>query len=363
MRIIPLLLGALFITLLNGCVGVPTRYAELEPQLEQWEKDRAYGRSLDVLGQIDPIDPDYAKAAAMRKQVERRAAEYEQQIRKETQHKLQKGDWAGALNQYDEALIKYPQSVVIKDGLAKLRQQQRDNLDDLELKRLVLHGEWLRDALPLHHDIARVAPRSRDAQNRLSHIKEEANGIAQQLAVIGNRAMADNDLDAANATLPLALELSGDPVIEESVKRLREELKRVEQKQLATRRRNEEQARDAREKKDRAIRSIVARYDQAFAKQDYLTARNQLAQIEKVDRKYRGLRPMQEKLQAAIDAKVARLFDAGVSAYSRGQFEDAARHWRSVLQLTPDHQQAIENLERADKVLQKIEKLKEKQGG
>lgn len=352
----------LLLLLLNGCVGITTKYAELEPQLVQWEKDREFGRSLDALGQVDPMDPDYAKAAKLRKQVEKRAADYEQQVRKETSQKLKGGDWAATLDQYDEALAKYPQSVVLKDGLAKLHQQQREELNELELKQLVLHGEWLRDALPLHRDIARVAPRSREAQNRLKRVEDEAGEIAQQLAVIGNTALADGDLDTADATLPLAQKLSNDPMIEGSVKRLRDEQKREELKQVAARRQNQERARQTREKKERSIKAIVARYDKAFAKQDYLAARAQLEEIAKIDHRYAALESMQKTLDEAIDSTVTKLFDAGVSAYSRGQFEQAARDWRKVLQLTPDHQQAIENLDRANKVMQKIEKLKEKQG-
>lgn len=362
MKRVRLLLLPLPLLLLSGCIGMTTKYAELEPQLVQWDKEREYGRSLDALGQVDPMDPDYAKAAKLRKQVEKRAADYEQQVRKETAQKLKNGDWAAALDQFDEALAKYPQSVVLKDGLAKLHQQQREDLDELELKQLVLHGEWLRDALPIHRDITRIAPRSREAQSRLKRVEDEAREIAQQLAIIGNTALADGDLDTADATLPLAQKLSNDPMIEGSLKRLQEELKLEEQKQLATRRHNQERARQTREKKEHAIKAIVARYDKAFAKQDYLTARVQLEEIEKIDKRYAALPSMQQSLQQAIDDKVARLFDAGVSAYSRGQFEQAASEWRKVLQLDPDHQQASENLERADKILQKIEKLKQKQG-
>ena len=116
-------------------------------------------------------------------------------------------------------------------------------------------------------------------------------------------------------------------------------------------------------KKEHTISTLVKRYDSAFAKQDYHTARKQLAELKKVDRRYSKLPSMNRTLQNAIDDKVAQLFDAGVSAYSRGLFEQAAREWRNALKLEPNHQQAKENLERAEKVLKNLERLKEKQGG
>jgi tetratricopeptide (TPR) repeat protein len=353
----------IIITLLQGGCVIITSYAKLEPQLEQWEIDREYGRSLDALGQIDPKDPDYARASAARKQVEKRAADYEQQVRKETYQKQMKSDWAAALDQYDEALNKHPRSVVIKDGLAKLHQQQRETLDTLERKRLIQHGEWLRDVLPVYQDIARVDPRSSEAQSRLKRILNEAVTVSQELALIGNKALADNDSDTAAETLPLAFELSKDPVIEESLKSLRNKQKLAADKQRESRRKHEQQLQLEREKKERTLNAIVKRYDTAFAKQDFLVAQQQLATIEKIEPAYNKLALMQETLQKAVDERVSHLFDAGVSAYSRGLFEQAAREWRSVLKLEPNHQQAKENLERAEKVLKKIERLKAKQGG
>lgn len=361
MKRVATLLSALSVVFYSGCATL--NYAELEPQLKLWEVDHEYGRSIDALGQIDPKDPDYARAAKQRKQIEKKAAEYEQQVRRETSRKLKKGDWAAALDQYDEALSKYPTSAVIKDGLAKLHQQQRDTLEELELKRLIRHGEWLTGVIPFYQDIVRVDPRSSDAQNRLKRIQNEASSIARQLAVIGNKALADNALKKAEATLPLALQLDNDPVIEESLNSLRARQKKIKATQQQARQEKQQEREDEKKKRQRTIKTLLKRYQQAFAKEDFVTARQQLAAIEKVDPKYNKLASMQGTLQKATDNKVAQLFERGVSAYSRGLFEQAASEWRSVLKLDANHQQAKENLERADKVLKKIESLKQKQGG
>ncbi len=363
-RVIALLTG-LSVVLYSGCttLTMTRNYTELEPQLKQWESDHEYGRTLNALGQIDPKDPDYASAADRRKQVEKKAAEYEQQVRRETYQKRKKGDWAGALDQYDEALNKYSKSAVIKDGLAKLHQQQRLTLNELELKRLIHHGEWLAGAIPVYQDIARVDPRSSTAQNRLKRIQGEAEEIAQELAIIGNKALADNELEKAEATLPLALQLYDDPVIEESLNSLRARQKTIRTVQKKARLEKEQLINSKKKKQQRTIAALEKRYKQAFAKEDFITAGKQLSAIEKINHEYSKLASMKGTLQKAVDKKVTQLFERGVSAYSRGLFEQAASEWRSVLKLDPNHQQAKENLQRAEKVLEKIERLKQKQGG
>ncbi|MEN8168953.1 MAG: hypothetical protein ABFS08_01850 [Pseudomonadota bacterium] len=360
MKPIPLLLFILLTLLQTGCIPA-TSYIELKPQLEQWEKDREYGQALQALGQIDPKDPDYTKAAQVRKQVEKRASDYEQLVRKETYKKQKKGDWAAALDQYDEALRKHPRSVVIKDGLAKLHQQQRETINKLEHKRLIQHGEWLRDVLPVYLEGARVDPRNSAAQDRLKRIISEAEDISGELALLGNKAMADNDIKSADTTLTLAFKLNDDPVIEESLKTLRAKQRQANKKYRETQSKNKKIAQTKQKKRKRTIRAITKRYDKAFAKQDFLTAKKLLNEIEKTDRSYNKLSSMKRTLQKAIDTKVSRQFDAGVSAYSRGLFEKAASEWRNVLKLNSSHQQAKENLERAEKVLEKIERLKSKQ--
>lgn len=363
MRRVAVLFTTLSVVLYSGCATLTGNYTELKPQLQQWEDEHEYGRSIDALGKIDPKDPDYAEAAKRRKQIEKMAAEYEQQVRRETSLKLKKGDWARALDQYDEALDKYPTSAVLKDGLAKLHRQQRENLNELELKRLVQHGEWLAEAIPVYQDIARIDPRSSAAQSRLRRIQAEAAEIARELAIIGNKALADNDLSRAETTLPLAFQLSDDPVIEESLNSLRSRQKKIRTIRKKERQKELQQRRSRMDKQERAITGLVKRYQQAFAKEDFITAREQLAAIEKINRRYSALPSMQKTLQQAVENKVTALFESGVSAYSRGLFEQAAKEWRAVLKLDENHQQAKENLERAEKVLQKIKMLKQKQGG
>ncbi len=330
----------------TGCVQT-TNFSAVEQQLKIWEKSQEYGRSLDTLSRIDPRDPDYAKAARLRKQIEKEASAYEQQVRKEIHQKLKKGNWASALNQYDDALSKYPRSAVIKDGLAKLNQQQRDSLDVLERKRLIQHGEWLRAVIPVYRDIVRVDPRSSRAQNQLDRIISEAVQISSELTLLGNKALADNDLDIAEETLPLAVTLDNHSVTVESLKILRAQQKLVLAKQ---------------EKKQRRLSDLIKNYDAAIAARDLTTARNQLMAIEKLDRKFDKLATMKAALKTAMKDMASRLFETGVSAYSRGEFELAAKEWSATLKLDASHQQAKENLRRVGKVMKNLERLKVEQG-
>ena len=72
-------------------------------------------------------------------------------------------------------------------------------------------------------------------------------------------------------------------------------------------------------------------------------------------------RTLENKLDRAIEQESSRLFETGVNAYSRGKYSEAAKYWRQVLELQPNNKRAQENLERADRVIEKLQQLKKKQ--
>ena len=360
MKIIPALLFILYLVTQVGCVQTIS-FAQVEPQLKQWEKNREYGRSLDTLAHIDPRDPDYARAARLRNKVEKQAAEFEQEVVNQAQQNQQKGDWASALNQYDEALTKHSRSAIIKDGLVKLHQQQRDVLDRLGKNLLIQRGEWLLNVLPIYQDIVRVNPRSNPAKNRLDRILAEAVQISSELTRLGDKALANNDFETAEERLSLAVKLNNSPAAEEGLKKLRSLQKLTADRQAELVLEKQKQAREKQENIKRSLNNRVKRYQTAFAAQDFITADKQLLAIEKLDNQFPGLAAMRTKLNKAVADKVVRLFENGVRAYSRGEYEQAAKEWRAALILDANHQQAQENLQRAEKVLEKLEYLKQKQ--
>lgn len=344
----------------SGCVLI-TSYSKGEGTIQQWVKEKQYGNALKALNNIDPKDPDYLRAAEKRKHVEALAAAYEHEIRQQNNRLLRQGKWAEALDSYDEAIDRLPDSVVLKDGLAQLHRDQARELERLELERLLAHGRWLKQTLPTYRDIARVDPRSASARNRLAAKQQEAEEVADELALHGNRALANSQLEQAEELLELAAELSNTPAIRESLKKLKQQ-KAVESRHLR-------QQREARLRKQQAaqrqhkhtIESLLTQYNNAYRKKNYVQARRHLQSLADANLETSRYRALQQQLNRAIDQEASRLFDIGVNAYSRGQFETAASHWRKVLVLQPDNKQAQENLQRAERVLDKLQQLKEKQ--
>lgn len=282
----------------SGC-ALHTSYVKMEPQVEQWLEAKQYDNALDALGNVDPKDPQYQKAAEKRREVEALAANYEQEIRAQTRRYLDSGKWAEALDTYDEALNRLPQSAVLKDGLAQLHHEQQDELERLEFERLMAHGEWLKQTLPTYRSIARVDPRSRNARLQLDRTQREAEAVASDLALFGNKALANNDLSTADKTLSLAAELSDALAINESLKKLHQQQKQKNAKVRAQREQREKQQRAAEQAKANTISRHLGAYKAAFKKKDFRRARKELDSLKRIDSRNREWNRLGDELEQA----------------------------------------------------------------
>ncbi len=345
-----------------GC-AILTTYNSMESQVVEWIDSKQYGRALEALSSVNPTDPNYPQAAEKRKEVEALAARYEQEVRRQTRADLNNGKWAEALDTFDIALARLPKSAVLKDGLAQLHREQTEELDRLELKRLLDHGAWLQQTLPTYQQIARIDPRNSNASQRLENIQREAGKIANELALYGNKALANDRVEIADRTLSLAATLSNTPAIAESLKKLRQQ--QAQEKAIANKQRATKRARlkAAQRNKAELVDKYLKKYNEAFAKKDFISAREHLNALQKTDSGNPKWKTLNKSLDKATAREVERLFDNGVSTYSRGNYEQAATLWRKVLELDPEHKQARESLDRAQRVLEKLEELKDKRTG
>ena len=322
-----------------------------------------YGRALDILSRADPTADDYPEQAAKRRHIEALAASYEQTVRRQAREQVEQGQWRAALDLYDDALGRLPQSMVLRDGLAQLHQQQTQELERLELKRLLAHGNWLKQTLPDYRQITQVNPRSRASMQQLSRIQQQAEEVADKLAVIGNRALANNELEIASQTLFLARELSQTPAILDSTEKLQQQLdarQRQAQQQRAERQQRAQAAERARQQRISVQHNL---YLAAMDGQDYPAARAALGELQRLDPNNARWRQEQDQLDSAVQQRSAELFSRGINAYGRAHYEEAVIAWEEVLQLEPEHKLAQDNLERARRVLQRVEELQLQQGG
>lgn len=347
---------------LGGCALIPVEPGpELQGQLDTWIAERRYGQALDVLSRVDPKSPHYQDMAERRRQVERLSEKYEREVVATARKDVAAGRWAKALDAYDLALERIPSSNLLRDGLAELHRQQAARVAEQELELLIRRANWLEESRPVYEKIATIAPRDSSAQKKLKDHVADIHQAASHLGKMGVAALEAGDYALADRTLPLAARLSDAEFIAKAQQQLAKwHSDRKRQRDTARRKRlQESKAREAAAK--RQFTQLKQEYQSALDAGKLANARTILRNLERLAPDDAGLREEHEQLSRAIAEESERLFQEGVRLYSRGEFEDAARQWRLVLELTPEHRNAAENLERAERVLERLEQLREKQ--
>ncbi len=350
-------LGAALI--LGGCVTLPVETDKLGPQVDIWVAEKEYDKAIDALTQVDPKHPDYPQLSERRKEVEKLAAEYERQVIAQAIKLSDKGKWADALGLYDKALGQLADSAALRDGLADLHTRQQAALDEQNLKLLLHEARWLEAALPVKRGIIAIVPRDDDITYELQEMEERARGVAARLVDRGLAALKAEDARLAGECLPLALKLDDGEATRAAAKALEDYHSERKQQRQAAR----DAARQRELESQRRYDTLLSSYRQHFKAKRYVQARDVLAELKKERPNERALRDEERKLEEAISRSIAAHLKAGSDAYSLSQFEKAHEHWSAVLRLDPEHKKARENLQRVERVLENLRKLRERQGG
>ncbi|SCZ54928.1 tetratricopeptide repeat protein [Thiohalomonas denitrificans] len=351
--------------LLGGCSALGAlpglKGNDLDSQLDTWIVERQYGRALNALSAIDPKDPQYSRLAEKRRKVESLAKTYEKEMVEQATKHMEQGNWAGALNAYDRALRGMPDSTYLKDGLAELHRKQSSLVAEQRLNLMVARARFLERALPVYERIARIDPRDQDAGRALKEHRRSIRETAEHLARTGSAALEAGEYEVAERTLPLAASISNDERVQSAHTRLKE--------WHAARKRASQEARERRLKRAEARKAsahqhfdeLMSEYRRTYEDGQYQNARKILEKLEETTLHQSEVESERKQLEVAIDIEVDRLFEEGVTYYSRGEFERAVQLWKRILKLRPEHRPAMDNLDRAERVLERLKQLREKQ--
>ncbi len=350
-RLLPLLLLLLS---LNGCTYLVTVSGDLDAYLDRWVVQQEYGKALAALSHIKPEHPDYPQLMRKREAILLKAEQYQKETVAQAAELVRQGQWEQALNRYDQALSRLPDSSMLQSGRARLEQQQAARLTELELEQLIARGEGLLQLLPVYVTRATVDPRSWRAQRELRATREEAEFIAAELARLGRAALERKEMAAARRSLPLALRLN--PT--NDIKRANQELlQRLGPPAAPT---PKDSVKPTREDE---IRELLQRYAQAYSHKDWAEAQRLLALLELQSSPPEELPQLRSELNAEVAEAVNRHTEHGIVLYSNGKYEQALAAWRKAQQLAPDNERVRAHIERAERVLEKLRSLQEKKGG
>lgn len=349
-RLLPLLLAAT----LGGCAFIPFQ-GDVDARVDELLTDEQYGRAMQILAYVPDDDPRRAHYAQRLRAIRQISEQYARRVMSKTDALVREGRWSEALDLYREALSRLPQHPGLREHLKNFRVKQAERIESLDLEKLIAEGQWLRTALAIQESITEVDPESWSHSSDLKNLRYQAERISERLTERGLAAMETKDLGTAGRTLPLAAQLNPSPRIAKAEKQLSE----AEAQQL--RRKRQARQRAQKLEQERQAGALRAAFEQAHSEGDLVRARDILGRLLGLAGKDPDNRRLAESFEQDLDGVIQQRLDEGALLYSQGRIEEAMGRWRYVLELAPEHDEARTNLERAERVVQRLQQLREKQ--
>jgi predicted HNH restriction endonuclease len=116
-------------------------------------------------------------------------------------------------------------------------------------------------------------------------------------------------------------------------------------------------------KQENKSRVLLEETQQALARKDLQVARATFLQIPASELQNEEVAAVQDDLEKAVSAHVKKLILAGDAQYRSDNVLGAVRTWTEGLSLDPDNTELRDRVERANRVLARLDVLRRQQGG
>lgn len=352
-------LAALLLAILAGCAGMDQlRVLQDSPaDIDQLLEQNEYARIRQLTGKYPEIDTPDLQAL-----VKARETAYLEAVVSTARSQEADNDLLGAVQNLSVALQRVPHS----DELRALRQTlERERVQQLKLnerERLITRANYMLDQQALYQQQVNLAQPSIGQRWEYSRNEKEAIALSGQLLEHGEYALLQNDLSSAETCLQLSLRLNHTTAAQETLSQLQS--LRASHQQVELEKATIKQARKN-EKKQRSQQQqtevLLAEARQALQQNNLQVARAAIVQIPAASRTNSEVMATRDNLREAINREVAGLVAKGDSLYRADNVHEALQNWNEALSLDPGNRTLQERIDRANKVLARLEELKRQQ--
>ncbi len=329
--------------LFGGCAYLSSFSSDLPEKIDGMIQQQEYAEALAMLDYVRPSHTDYNRLMQQKKRIEKLIPEFETATIKKAHRLTRQEKWYPAQQTYEQALKKVPHSKAIREAQQEFLQQRESYLKQLELSLLLNRANWLIKNAPVQKEIVRVIPDDYRRYDELRDYPELVDETADHLVECIQSALDANDYNLAETCLKLAERIGS---------------KNVDKKQLAIARKKLAQAEKAEVRKQNdKTRALIAELKQGYSQDNLRRARQHLNVLRKQNSRDATSIKLQKELERRYHTGIDQKIAAGRRLYSSGKIQQALDVWNSLLEIDPGNQKLEAHIDRAERVLKKLERL------
>ncbi len=338
---------------LSGCGSafITSKQDDVITQIDVWSEANEYGKAFATLDYVKPKHPQYQKLQLRKITLLAQAKKYEQHIDKQVIKYIKADQWAQALDLLDQAKENYPQSKAITNTEKRLLEQQQKLLASIDKNILLQRSQWMIKTRPVYEEKLNTDPRNKSVKIQLDDLNKESKILAQNLTVLSQQAIKRKHYITAKTRINQAITLEPSEKRQEILSQLKSRAKKSYAKKKQTENRTHKIQQD----------TLTQEIKQSFADGDFLKTKQLMLKLDKNEENDLQLITLKQELDSSVNEKIRQLQYEANKNYTDGQFHQAINLWRQVLIYDPQNTLAEKNIQRAEKVIDKLNSIREKQ--
>ena len=319
--------------------------------------EQEYGRAQQLLVQYPDLD-----TAGTRTELNERISTYESVVLSDARTRESNDDLYGANELLVVALRKLPDSARLNEYKSRLDAERAERLRENERRELLVDAEYYVAQQEIYEEHLNLDAPSLVQRLKNSYSQQQAHELAAKLLTCGEECLQEDDLELADKCLHYARLINDTPEVSAAISQL--ESSRAAQRQSDEKKTRviqvKEEKRLARKHRNKT-QEVLENTEQALDNNDLPAAYRIFRELPKGGKESSKLVAVRTRLNNAIQSKVREMTSEGDKQYRADHVVSAIRSWEGALELDPDNPELSERLERARKVLARLEELKNKQ--
>lgn len=346
MKNLKLLLLATSLVFSGGCSFLQSFHSQSPGYIDALFKEQRYSKAQSILNNITPEHPDYTALMAQKKRLQDLIKKLEADTLSRVKTLQQQNKWHQAQQALKQAKASLPQSQTLLKAEKDFLIARKKRIDELNMQLNIHKGIWLRDAEPLIDAIVNTQPDNYERRQQQQRFKQEKFRTLKDLVRCAHEAMDKELYELGRHCLELVEEIDQENRYSKNLQPARTKLQRYDhswhQQQI------------------KVSDALLKELKQGYSHENLLRASQHLQKLTshnqtKDEQQYSTL------LKQELDRGIAQSMDAGRKLYSEGKITEALSIWISLRKITPENEALEAHINRAQRVLDKLERLEKQQ--
>jgi len=354
------LMMVLLLPLFTGCKAVNSLQLALDQpeDIQQLLEHNEFARARQLTGKYPSIDTPELQA-----RISTQEAAYEDSTLTEARTLESENDLHGAVQLLSGVLQKVPNSSMLREYRNRLEKERLEKIRSNDRHQLIARAEYILNQEMYYQQQYKLEEPNLIQRWEQTRNDRDSETVARQLRTHGEDAFEEDDLKTALECLQLSKQLDDTPETRDLLDKLiatRDSQQKVMQKQASLKEVKKQNR--LKQHQESETKKLLEATQQALSVNDLAVARGNFIQIPPPDSKSSEVRAIQEDLDLAVGKRVTQLTARGDSRYRANDVDTAIRLWSEALELDPENQNLKERLDRAARVLARLEQLRQQQG-